>query len=112
MEALARRSGNVEDLVAIESRDLNSLHSYLRIAEIYDEASADDKALEWAEEGLWVFPDEKHSGLRDFLAERYHARGRHEEAMELAWSQFTEVPNLEGYRWLKDHADRAGDWAA
>jgi hypothetical protein len=36
----------VEDLVAIESRDLNSLHSYLRIAEIYDEASADDKALE------------------------------------------------------------------
>jgi uncharacterized Zn finger protein len=61
---------------------------------------------------LWVFPDEKHSGLRDFLAERYHARGRHEEAMELAWSQFTEAPNLEGYRWLKDHADRAGDWAA
>jgi hypothetical protein len=33
---------------------------------------------------MWVFPDEKHSGLRSFVAERYHERGRHDEAMELA----------------------------
>jgi uncharacterized Zn finger protein len=59
---------------------------------------------------MWVFPDEKHSGLRSFVAERYHERGRHDEAMELAWEQFTEHPDLEGYQRLKDHADRAGGW--
>jgi tetratricopeptide (TPR) repeat protein len=112
MEALARGSGNVEDLVAIESRDLTSPYSYLRIARIYEEAGDDDKALEWAEEGLWVFPDDRHSGLSDFVAERYHARGRHREAMELAWSRFAESPDIRRYQWLKDHADRAGDWAA
>ncbi|MDQ4042843.1 MAG: hypothetical protein M3118_03375, partial [Actinomycetota bacterium] len=59
---------------------------------------------------MWVFPDEKRLGLRDFVAEQYHERGRHEEAMELAWEQFTEHPDLEGYRRLKAHADRAGGW--
>ncbi len=112
METLARRSGGVEDLVAIKGKDLSGPRSYLQIAKIYDEAGDDDKALEWAEEGLWVFSDEKHSGLSEFVAERYHARGRHEEAMDLAWARFAERPNLEGYRSLKDHAVRAGGWDA
>jgi len=110
MRALAGLSGDVEELVAIESKDLSRPQAYLRIAEIYHEAGDAGKALEWAEEGMWVFPDEKRSGLRDFVAERYHERGRHEEAMELAWARFVEYPDLEGYKQLKDHADRAGGW--
>ena len=110
MRALAGLSGDIEELVAVESKDLSRPQAYLRIAEIYHDAGDADKALEWAEEGMWVFPDEKRSGLRGFVAERYHERGRHEKAMELAWARFVESPNLEGYKQLKDHADRAGGW--
>jgi uncharacterized Zn finger protein len=110
MRTLASSSGGVEELVAVESKDLSRPEAYLRIAEIHREAGDADKALEWAEEGMWVFPDEKRSGLRDFVAERYHERGRHEEAMELAWARFVESPNPEGYQRLKTHADRAGGW--
>ena len=103
-------AGDVEELVAVESKDLSRPQAYLRIAEIYHETGDADKALEWAEEGMWVFPDEKHPELRNFVTEQYHERGRHEEAMKLAWERFTERPDPEGYRRLKTHADRAGGW--
>ena len=50
MEALAYRSGDVEGLVAIKSKDLSNSLAYLEIAQIYKQAG-DEKALEWAEEG-------------------------------------------------------------
>lgn len=44
--------------------------------------------------------------LRCFLADEYHDRGRHEEAMDLIWTGFAEEPRLDGYEELKVHADR------
>ncbi len=82
MEALARANGDVESLVAIKSRDLSSAYSFLKIAEIYREAGQHDRALEWAERGALAFPDKTDSRLREFLAEEYHRRHRHAEAME------------------------------
>jgi len=110
METLARQEGDMEALVGVLSRDLSRPHAYLRIAQIYREAGQSEKALEWAEEAVWVFPDEVHSGLREFLAEEYHHRGRHEEATELIWPQFARSPRLESYKELKRHAERAGWW--
>jgi uncharacterized Zn finger protein len=110
METLARQEGDMEALVGVLSRDPSRLHAYLRIAQIYREAGQSEKALEWAEEAMWVFPDEVHSGLREFLAEEYHHRGRHEEARELIWPQFARSPRLESYKELKHHAKRAGRW--
>lgn len=110
MEALAARSGDVENLVAIKSKDLSTAVSYLEIARIYKQAGEDEKALEWAEEGAWVFPGGGHPDLRRFLAGEYHDRGRHEEAMDLIWTEFAWRPRLEGYQELKAHADRAGTW--
>lgn len=112
MRTLASLSGDIEEVVAIESKDLSSPEVYLRIAKIYDEAGDSDRTLEWAEEGMWVFPDEKHFGLRGFLAEQYHERGRHEEAMTLAWAEFIESSDLGGYQRLKTHTDRAGGWGS
>lgn len=110
MQALAYRSGDVEAVVAIKSKDLSSPLAYLEIAHLYKEASESEKALEWAEEGAWVFPDGGHQELRRFLADEYHDRGRHEEAMGLIWKGFAEVPRLHYYQELNDHADRAGSW--
>ncbi len=110
METLAVRENDLEALVAIMSRDLSHPHAYLRIAEVYHRAGDHDQALEWAEEGMWVFPDKAYYRLRGFLIEEYHRRGRHGDAMDLVWAEFVERSHLEGYRRLKDHADLDGSW--
>jgi uncharacterized Zn finger protein len=103
MEALARQSGNYEELVAVKCHDLSLPYSFLQIAEIYRQAGKHDQALEWAEKGMRAFsrPD---SRLSDFLADEYHRRGRHSEAMDLIWAQFADSPQLQAYRKLQAHA--------
>jgi uncharacterized Zn finger protein len=110
MQTLAHHSGDVESLVAVKSKDLSDSFAYLEIARIYKQAGDDEKALEWAEEGAWVFPGGGHEDLRRFLADEYHDRGRHEEAMNLIWTGFAEAPRLAGFEELKAHAERTGTW--
>jgi tetratricopeptide (TPR) repeat protein len=80
MESLARASGDVEQLVAVISRDLSSGYNYWRIAETYQKANRQDRALAWAEKGLKAFPERADPRLREFAAEAYHqaetSRGR------------------------------------
>lgn len=111
METLARQTGDVEAVVAVKKRDLSLAYHYLQIAETYKNARKHDLALEWAERGIKAFPERTDSRLREFLAEEYHRRKRHDEAMALIWTEFTESPNLEQYRNLKAHAERIGQWA-
>ena len=110
MESLARASGDLEELVAVMSRDLTSGYRYLQIAEVYGEARLHDKALLWAEKGLKAFPNRTDARLREFAAEEYHRCGRHEEAMKLIWAEFSERPILETYKRLAKHAKKAGAW--
>lgn len=110
MEDLARRFGGIEDRVAIMSRDLSAAYRYLDIARLHKEAGNSDAALDWAERGLAAFPERTDWRLREFLAEEYHARGRHDEAMALVWAAFSESPRLGEYQKLKAHADRIDKW--
>lgn len=110
MEKLAEASGDVEELVAIKSRDLSSCYGYLDIAEIWTKAKQPDKALEWAERGLKAFPERTDNRLRDFLVAAYLRRKRYDEALQLTWIQFEERPVLEHYKKLHDVAGRLGLW--
>ncbi|MCU7838981.1 MAG: SWIM zinc finger family protein [Candidatus Thiodiazotropha sp. (ex Troendleina suluensis)] len=110
MESLAEQSGDVEGLVTIKQRDLSSSYNYLEIAEIYRKARQGAKALEWAEKGIQIFGKESDSRLQDLLAELYHRRKRHEEAMALIWPQFERQTGLMSYQKLKKHADRNKTW--
>ena len=110
MESLAQASGDIEQLVAVMSRDLSSAYSYLKIAEVYREARQHDSALLWAEKGLQAFPDHIDGRLREFAAEEYHRRRRHDDAMKLMWAEFSERPYLESYKTLERHANKAGAW--
>jgi uncharacterized Zn finger protein len=94
MESLANLSGDTEQLVAVMSRDLSSAYSYLKIAEVYLDARQRDHALLWAEKGLEAFPHRTDDRLREFAAEEYHRRHRHEDAMKLIWAEFSERPFL------------------
>ncbi len=110
MEQLAKASGDIEELVAIKSRDLSSGYRYLEIAEILSKASQSDKALDWAERGLKAFPECPDNRLRDFLVAAYLKRKRHDEALQLTWIQFEERPVLEHYIKLHDVADQLDTW--
>ena len=112
MEALAELSGDLEALVEIKSRDLSLPHGFLEIATLYKEAGQADRALDWAERGWRAFPggtrpDER---LREFLADAYHDRDRHDEAMALIWEAFVEYPDFQSYRNLHEHAKRSAAW--
>lgn len=107
METLARISNNVEALVKVKSRNLSSAYYFLQIAEIYREVKQYDKALEWAERGVQAFPENTDSRLREFLAEEYHRRHRHAEAVEQIWKLYVDEPELETYQQLKAHVTRA-----
>ena len=112
MESLARASGDLEELVTVMSRDLSSAYSYWRIAELYREAREHDRALAWAEKGLAAFPERTDNRLRELAAEEYHHRRRHDEAMKLMWTLFSERPLLESFKTLERHATKAGAWPA
>ena len=110
MQTLAREEGDVDALVAIMSRDLSHSYDYLRIAETCRGAGQLDRAVQWAEEGLRAFSGNPDARLRQFVAREYHRRGRHDEAVALAWSGFAEHPSLGGYQNLNEHAVLADDW--
>jgi uncharacterized Zn finger protein len=110
MEALAGRSGDIEELVAIKARDLSNAYAYLQIAEIYRNARQRDKALKWAERGIKEFSADTDSRLCEFLADEYHHLKRHDEAMHLIWKIFAEHTSLEDYQTLKKHANPLDQW--
>lgn len=115
METLAWMSGDVEARVAVKSRDLSLPYAFLQIAEIYKEASQPDRALDWAERGWRAFAGTRaDERLRAFLADAYHDRGRHDEAMALIWQAFADQPSFTAYQTLKRHAERGGQsrWPA
>ena len=74
METLAEISGDIEELVAIKSRDLSSAYRFLDIAEIWLKAGQAEPALAWAERGLQAFAESPDNRLRDFLVALYLER--------------------------------------
>jgi len=88
-------------------------YCFLEIASLYKEAGYDDKALNWAEHGWRAFTGTRADDrLREFLADTYHDRGRHKEAMTLIWDAFFDRPAVDSYQSLHRHAKRSGDWPA
>lgn len=110
METLVEQSGDIDALVEVKCRDLSSSYNFLQIAEIYRKAGRDDQALVWAEKGIRTFVDKADSRLQDLLADLYHRRRRHDEAMALIWPQFERHSNLKNYQKVKKHADRSKGW--
>ena len=110
MESLARRTGDVEAVVAILSRDLSDPYRFLAVAKEYLDAGNEPEASAWAERGLKEFPDTQDGRLVEFLVERYQTLGRHDEALALLWSRFRQRPALAHYQALREYAQPVGRW--
>lgn len=112
MESLARADGDSEALVAVKAKDLSNAYRFLEIAEVYHKARKADAALDWAERGVKAFPADTDPRLCEFLADEYHRRRRHDEALALIWRQFEDRPGFDRFQVLKRHADRTRSWPA
>lgn len=110
MKSLALACGDREELVAVMARDLSVAWRFVEIATVCREAGDAANALLWAERGLAAFPDRTDYRLRAFLAEECHARGRHEDAMNLTWAEFSDNLSLEKWKLLETSATRADSW--
>lgn len=113
MEQLARISGDLDELVAVRSRDLSSYWEYMQIAKLYDEAGRHDDALAWCERGLQALPQGAKRVLQEHVAEKYEALGRYEEATELMWGAFCERPEAHQYEklcWLASKGVNCDQW--
>lgn len=110
MERIAKLEGDIDGLVAIKKRDLSCAYHYYAIADIYAEAKRDDEALQWAQQGHTIFEKNPDSRLTGFLIAAYQHRQQHDQAIQLAWQQFTQQPSLAHYQLLQSCADKAGAW--
>ena len=112
METIARADGDVDAVVAIYAADLiESGWTHLLIARELDAAGRDREALDWAERGLREAerPDYR---LVDYLAGRYAAAGRNEDALSLRRDRFRAERTLVHYQVLRQAAAECGKWPA
>ena len=114
MERMAEAGGDLATMAAVKQRDLSSVHDFLSLAELYQQAGQDrSSSALGGTGGCSLFPGlPDRVGLRDFLAAAYHQLGRHEEATAIVWAEFEYLENLEHYRKLEKHARQGpgDDW--
>ncbi len=102
LDFFAGREGDVEAQIAIRTKDLSSQWSYLQLAEFCLAHSREEDALRRAEEGLWMFEDERpDTRLVFFTAELLVKAGRSAEAEAHVWRTFEKAPSLEVYDRLR-----------
>jgi uncharacterized Zn finger protein len=110
MESLLKAEGDVDALVAFYSAHLDDRgQQHLTIARVLDGAGRPDDALDWAERGVRRAsrPDIK---LVDYVAARYKAAGRQDDAVELRRSLLQTERSLASYQALRQAAAEAGTW--
>lgn len=112
LEAVLRAADDVDGLVGLYAAELDQHgHGHLRIARELDQAGRGEDALSWAERGLREAPQPAPE-LIDYLAGRYAAGGRADDALALRRDRFAAQPALDGYRALRQAALDTGAWPA
>lgn len=105
LDFFAERAGDVEARIALRANDLSSQWSYLELAQFCLAQGRKSEALARAEEGLWLFEDERlDERLADFAAQLMRETGRGADAEALLWRVFDKAPSLDNYRKLRSQA--------
>lgn len=99
LDFFAERDGDVESRIALRTKDLSSSWKYLELAEFCLAQGREDEALKRAEEGLWIFEDDRpDERLVGFAVKLLVKRKREGDAETLLWRAFEKFPGLELYR--------------
>jgi hypothetical protein len=102
LDRFAETDGDLAARIALRAKDLSTPWNYYRLADFCRAQGRDDEALARAEEGLWVFADERpDAGLLRIAVELLVGAGRKPEAETHLWHAFEKAPNLEIYDTLR-----------
>lgn len=111
MEELIRGSGDVDELVGLLARDLDSRgHQHLRIAQELEAVGRAEEALRWTEEGLREATGFIGTDLVEFVALRYTQAGRMQDLLTLRRDRFLAEMTVSHYELLRETAQRCAAW--
>lgn len=109
LDPFFERDGDVEARIALRAKDLTSPWSYLQLAEFCLAQGREAEALRRAEEGLWLFEDDRpDERLVAFAAGLLDTAGRGGEALELLMRSFEKAPSLDLYAMIARAGGEAG----
>lgn len=101
LDFFAERDGDVEARIALRAKHLSSQQAYLQIAKFCLSQGRGEEALRRAEDGLWVFEDDRpDEGLIFFAVDLLTTGGRDADAEAHLWRAFEKAPSLELYQRL------------
>lgn len=108
LDFFAERDGDVETRIALRAKDLSSPWSYLQLAKFCLEQGREQEALRHAEEGLWMFEDERpDQRLVFFVVDLLVKAGRKSDAETRLWRAFEKQPSLDLYDRLRKLGGKA-----
>lgn len=96
LDFFAEQDGDVDARIAVRAKDLSSQWSYLELAEFCLSQGRREEALRIAEEGLWLFEDDRPDERLLFFAVKLLSKaGRKADAGKHLWRAFEKTPSLE-----------------
>jgi tetratricopeptide (TPR) repeat protein len=102
LDFFAERDGDIDARVALRARDLSSPWAYLQLAEFCLSQGRHEEALRRAEEGLWVFEDNRpDERLLLFTVKLLVKARRKADAEAHLWRVFEKQPSLEVYKQIR-----------
>lgn len=105
LDGFAEREGDVAARIALRAKDLSSPWGYLQLAQFCLSQDREAEALRWAEDGLFVFEDDRpDERLVFFAAGLLSKAGRKSDTEAHLWRAFQKSPSLEFYAQLRELA--------
>lgn len=102
MDHFAERDGDLEARIAIREADQSSPFDVLKLSEFCLEHGREEEALRRAEEGLWLFEDDRpDERLYLFVARLLGKKGRGNEAVAHLTRAFDKTPSLSLHKSLR-----------
>lgn len=113
LDIFAERDDDLDARIALRAKDLSSSWSYLELAEFCLAQGRQDEALRRAEEGLWLFEDERpDERLALFAADLMAKVGRKDDAESQLRRIFEKEPSVTLYGRLRGlGGEAAREWA-
>lgn len=103
LEFFAERDGDVSMRIALRAKTLSSPLAVLRLAEFCREHGRHEEALSRAQEGLWLFEDQRpDERLVCFVVELLLETGQKVQAETHLWDAFEKAPSLTLYGRLRE----------
>ena len=107
LDRFAERDGDIAARIALRAKDLSSAWSYLQLAQFCLEQGDAAEALRRAEDGLFMFEDDRpDERLVFFAADLLSKAGRKSDAEAYLWRAFEKAPSFELYARLHELAGK------